>query len=412
MSPDVYVRGGGTGYRGPVLRGTAQQPSPGGTGAPVPPPPQREGPRRRFPRDWACSAEHRYRSREVYGLAVALGPSLLPSATQLAPAAPRDDERAGSGPQGQSHRRPAPVFSEGGRPARPPRLPPHRSQRLPGAADGHRGVQDLQDHRGGGPLGGEDLPDQPVGHCRPGALQVHRLHLLPRSTSHRHRLRCQRRGVPGAHAKDLSTPAQYSLMEKDALKVAQEMQAEYWAVSSLTGENVRDFFFRVAALTFESSVLAELERSSARKIGDTGSAATRATCTCRRPARKSAASEGAATGPRCAHTSGPKRGGPGQPRGAVPAAPRPPRPAACPGTHSQGGQEHPCGSLSYANLGTACRGRCPRAPICLNKTFFMLFKEGVGWGLGLTGVPTAPGCSPQAHGQVGGWMEPGEDGCH
>ncbi|NXV75215.1 RAB34 protein, partial [Atlantisia rogersi] len=68
---------------------------------------------------------------------------------------------------------------------------------------------------------------------------------------------------------DLSTPAQYSLMEKDALKVAQEMQAEYWAVSSLTGENVRDFFFRVAALTFESSVLAELERSSTRKIGDT-----------------------------------------------------------------------------------------------------------------------------------------------
>ncbi|NXH46986.1 RAB34 protein, partial [Dicaeum eximium] len=70
--------------------------------------------------------------------------------------------------------------------------------------------------------------------------------------------------------KDLSTPAQYSLMEKDALKVAQEMQAEYWAVSSLTGENVRDFFFRVASLTFESSVLAELERGSGtRRIGDT-----------------------------------------------------------------------------------------------------------------------------------------------
>ncbi|NWW82543.1 RAB34 protein, partial [Climacteris rufus] len=70
--------------------------------------------------------------------------------------------------------------------------------------------------------------------------------------------------------KDLSTPAQYSLMEKDALKVAQEMQAEYWAVSSLTGENVKDFFFRVAALTFENSVLAELERgNSTRRIGDT-----------------------------------------------------------------------------------------------------------------------------------------------
>lgn len=101
-------------------------------------------------------------------------------------------------------------------------------------------------------------------------------------------------------------------MEKDALKVAQEMKAEYWAVSSLTGEseasglllwcscppglsflpfqlcpvtrglerplsthlphasgeNVREFFFRVAALTFEANVLAELEKSGARRIGD------------------------------------------------------------------------------------------------------------------------------------------------
>lgn len=108
------------------------------------------------------------------------------------------------------------------------------------------------------------------------------------------------------------TPAQYALMEKDALKVAHEMKAEYWAVSSLTGEsealglllwhsclpglsllplqlcpmtpglelpqstllvpvsgeNVREFFFRVAALTFEANVLAELEKSGARRIGD------------------------------------------------------------------------------------------------------------------------------------------------
>ncbi|XP_060060016.1 ras-related protein Rab-34 isoform X2 [Erinaceus europaeus] len=68
--------------------------------------------------------------------------------------------------------------------------------------------------------------------------------------------------------KDLSTPAQYVLMEKDALRVAQEMKAEYWAVSSLTGENVREFFFRVAALTFEANVLAELEKSGVRRIGD------------------------------------------------------------------------------------------------------------------------------------------------
>ncbi|XP_068010664.1 ras-related protein Rab-34 isoform X3 [Melanerpes formicivorus] len=157
--------------------------------------------------------------------------------------------------------------------------------------------------------------------------------------------------------KDLSTPAQYSLIEKDALKVAQEMQAEYWAVSSLTGENVRDFFFRVAALTFESSVLAELERSGTRRIGDTESAAMKATCTCRHPARNpSAASEREAPGPPHAHTSGPKRGGPGWPRGAVPAVPWPPQPPTCPETCGWGGQEHPYSSLSYANPGTAHRG--------------------------------------------------------
>ncbi|KAG8590418.1 hypothetical protein GDO81_006760 [Engystomops pustulosus] len=68
--------------------------------------------------------------------------------------------------------------------------------------------------------------------------------------------------------KDLISPSQYALMERDALKVAKEMQAEYWSMSSLTGENVKEFFFRVASLTFESSVLAELEKTNARRIGD------------------------------------------------------------------------------------------------------------------------------------------------
>ncbi|XP_040311292.1 ras-related protein Rab-34 isoform X2 [Herpailurus yagouaroundi] len=36
----------------------------------------------------------------------------------------------------------------------------------------------------------------------------------------------------------------------------------------VSGENVREFFFRVAALTFEANVLAELEKSGARRIGD------------------------------------------------------------------------------------------------------------------------------------------------
>ncbi|XP_074700934.1 ras-related protein Rab-34 isoform X1 [Strix aluco] len=264
------------------------------------------------------------------GLAVALGLSLLPPATQPAPAAPRDDERAGSGPQGQGHRRPAPVFSEGGRPAHPPRLPPHGSQRLPGAEDGHRGVspgfkiskiivvgdlsvgktclinrfcKDTFDKNYKATIGVDFEMERFEVLGVPFSLQLW-------DTAGQERFKCiASTYYRGAQAivivfdvndvaslehtrqwladalkendpsnvilflvgskKDLSTPAQYSLMEKDALKVAQEMQAEYWAVSSLTGENVRDFFFRVAALTFESSVLAELERSSARKIGDT-----------------------------------------------------------------------------------------------------------------------------------------------
>lgn len=36
----------------------------------------------------------------------------------------------------------------------------------------------------------------------------------------------------------------------------------------VSGENVREFFFRVAALTFEANVLDELEKSGSRRIGD------------------------------------------------------------------------------------------------------------------------------------------------
>ncbi|KAF7699834.1 hypothetical protein HF521_002792 [Silurus meridionalis] len=68
--------------------------------------------------------------------------------------------------------------------------------------------------------------------------------------------------------KDLISPAQYSANVQDAINVAQEMKAEYWAVSSLSGENVKEFFFRVASLTFEANVLAELEKSNSRRIGD------------------------------------------------------------------------------------------------------------------------------------------------
>ncbi|XP_071399773.1 ras-related protein Rab-36 [Centroberyx affinis] len=47
--------------------------------------------------------------------------------------------------------------------------------------------------------------------------------------------------------------------EKDAIRMATEMQAEFWAVSSKSGENVQEFFFRVAALAFEDSILKDME---------------------------------------------------------------------------------------------------------------------------------------------------------
>lgn len=36
----------------------------------------------------------------------------------------------------------------------------------------------------------------------------------------------------------------------------------------VAGENVKEFFFRVASLAFETSVLSELEKGGSKKIGD------------------------------------------------------------------------------------------------------------------------------------------------
>lgn len=54
------------------------------------------------------------------------------------------------------------------------------------------------------------------------------------------------------------------------MHLANEMQAEYWSVSAKTGENVKAFFSRVAALAFEQSVLQDLEKrpSTQSQVGD------------------------------------------------------------------------------------------------------------------------------------------------
>ncbi|XP_026861255.2 ras-related protein Rab-34 [Electrophorus electricus] len=68
--------------------------------------------------------------------------------------------------------------------------------------------------------------------------------------------------------KDLSHPDLLAQMEQEAIKLSEEIRAEYWAVSALSGESVRELFMRVASLTFEASVLAELEGNITRKMGD------------------------------------------------------------------------------------------------------------------------------------------------
>lgn len=96
------------------------------------------------------------------------------------------------------------------------------------------------------------------------------------------------------------SPDQLDRIEQEAIRLSEEIKAEYWAVSAKSGERVnhavpssphpllrpcmpqplslclinvpgdgiRDLFFRVASLTFEAIVLSELEKSGSRHAGD------------------------------------------------------------------------------------------------------------------------------------------------
>ena len=60
--------------------------------------------------------------------------------------------------------------------------------------------------------------------------------------------------------RDLISDVNYRDVEEEAVKIAKKMNAEYWCVSSKTGAKVKDFFFRVAALSFEQLIMKELEQ--------------------------------------------------------------------------------------------------------------------------------------------------------
>ncbi|KAL5016704.1 hypothetical protein ScPMuIL_006293 [Solemya velum] len=69
----------------------------------------------------------------------------------------------------------------------------------------------------------------------------------------------------------LLSEASYETVESQAIGVANSLQAEYWALSSKTGENVKEFFFRAVSLTFEFLVLRELEPNGSGESKQIGS---------------------------------------------------------------------------------------------------------------------------------------------
>lgn len=70
--------------------------------------------------------------------------------------------------------------------------------------------------------------------------------------------------------KDMVSEATYEMMESRAIVIANSLQAEFWALSSRTAENVREFFMRAVAVTFDDAVLQEVETTTApsKQIGN------------------------------------------------------------------------------------------------------------------------------------------------
>ncbi|KAL4223805.1 Ras-related protein Rab-34 [Mactra antiquata] len=70
--------------------------------------------------------------------------------------------------------------------------------------------------------------------------------------------------------KDLVSKAACQAVEERVKEIALSLGAEYWSVSSKTGENVQKFSFRCVSLTFDAAVLREIESNgqvSQKQIG-------------------------------------------------------------------------------------------------------------------------------------------------
>ena len=58
--------------------------------------------------------------------------------------------------------------------------------------------------------------------------------------------------------KELLCDTAFEFVESQAIRIANEISAEYWSLSAKTGENVEEFFHRVAVLTFEGTIKREI----------------------------------------------------------------------------------------------------------------------------------------------------------
>lgn len=61
--------------------------------------------------------------------------------------------------------------------------------------------------------------------------------------------------------KEMLRDTTLEFVEDNAIQVAKELDAEYWSVSSKTGQGVEPFFNRVAALTFQEMIQREITAS-------------------------------------------------------------------------------------------------------------------------------------------------------
>lgn len=66
--------------------------------------------------------------------------------------------------------------------------------------------------------------------------------------------------------RDCVSPAALEFTETEAIRISNQMKAEYWSVSSQTGENVNQLFNRVAGLTFQEIISTRIHEIEEERI--------------------------------------------------------------------------------------------------------------------------------------------------